>query len=175
MNLISPSQYGFRKAHSSYRQIWTNETIILVWCFYWLEKSRDSVDHNTLPHKLEYSGFRGVISRWFSSYLQDRTKTTQICPHVSSRIDVTCGVTQGSALRPLFVLLWVYDGSSDKFNFYRFADEKNILYANKDLKSLELIVNQELRKLLVWLTAINWLNVKENKLCNLSPIQERLT
>ena len=53
---------------------------------------------------------------------------------------------------PLLFLLWVND-VSDKFNLYRFADEKNISYANKDLKSLELIVNQELRKLLVWLTA----------------------
>ena len=50
---------------------------------------------------------------------------------------------------PLLFLLWVKD-VSDKLNFHRFADEKNILYANKDLKLLELIVNQELRKLLVW-------------------------
>ena len=40
--------------------------------------------------------------------------------------------------------------SSNKFNFYLFADDRNILYGNKNLKSLELIVNQELRKLYVW-------------------------
>ena len=90
-----------------------------------------------------------------------------------------CGVLQGSALGPLFVLLWVYDVSSDKFNFYRFVDETNILYENKDLKSLELIVNQELRKSLACLKAnnLNCLNVKGNKIkcVILSPIQERLT
>ena len=38
--------------------------------------------------------------------------------------------------------------SSDKFSFYLFADDTNILYSDKNLKSLELSVNQELKVLL---------------------------
>ena len=55
--------------------------------------------------------------------------------------------------------------SSDKLNFYLFADDTNILYANKNLKSLEQIVNQELCNLYIWLTANNLtLNIKKRQI-----------
>ena len=61
---------------------------------------------------------------------------------------------QASILGPLLFLLYINDiyVSSDKLNFYLFADDTNILHANKNLKSLEQIVNQELCNLHVWLT-----------------------
>ena len=124
-------------------------------------------------HKREYYGFRGVINKWFSSYLQGQTKTTQIGPNVSLRTDVTCGVPQGSVLGPLLFLLWVNDVSSINFNFYRFADETN--NANKNLKSLELIVNQELRKLLVWLTANRLIERKRKQtVCTFKPYSRKI-
>ena len=50
----------------------------------------------------------------------------------------------------------------DKFNFYTFADDANILYADKDIKSLETLVNFELRKVSNWLTANRLtLNIKK--------------
>ena len=86
---------------------------------------------------------------------------------------------QGSVLGPLLIFLYVHDIeiSSNKFNFYLFADDTNILYANKRLKSLELIVNQELRKLYVWLTANKLtLNVKQKpNFVIFCPTQKKLT
>ena len=41
--------------------------------------------------------------------------------------------------------------SSDKLNFYLFANDTNILFANKNLKSLEQIVTQELCNLHIYL------------------------
>ena len=60
---------------------------------------------------------------------------------------------QGSVLGPLLFLLNINDiyVSSDKLNFYRFADDTNILYANQNLKSLVQIVNQELCNLRIYL------------------------
>ena len=43
-----------------------------------LNKAFDTVDHKILLHKLDDYGFCGVINKWFSSYLQGRTKKTQI-------------------------------------------------------------------------------------------------
>ena len=54
-----------------------------------------------LLHKLDQYGFRGHINIWLSSYLQGRRRTTQIGPHISKRLDSTCGVPQGSVLGPL--------------------------------------------------------------------------
>jgi len=43
--------------------------------------------------------------------------------------------------------------SSKKFDFYLFADDTNLLYAEKDLNKLEVVVNEELLKLCKWLNS----------------------
>ena len=60
--------------------------------------------------------------------------------------------------------------------FFLFADDTNILYADKNLRSLELIVNQELCKLYDWLTANKvTLNVKKTNFVIFSPAQRKFT
>ena len=71
-------------------------------------------------HKLDHYGFRGVINKWLSSYLEGRTQTTQIGSFVSKSKNTTCGVPQGSVLGSLLFLIYVNDiqESSDKLNFF---------------------------------------------------------
>ena len=85
-----------------------------------LKKAFDTVDHKILLHKLDHYGFRGVINKWFSSYLEGRTQTTQIGSFISKRKNISCGVPQGSVLGPLLFLIYVNDiqESSDKLKFF---------------------------------------------------------
>ena len=75
------------------------------------------------------------MNDWFHSYLSDRIQSTQIGPDISQKQPMTCDVPQGSVIGPLLFLLYVNDihCSSDKLAFYLFADDTNLLYADKYL------------------------------------------
>ena len=183
-DIISPAQYGFRKAHSNQnaildivRTIQENMGKRLFSCgvFIDLKKAFDTVDHKILLHKLDDYGFRGVINKGFSSYLEGRTQTMQIGSFI--RKNTTCGMPQGSVLGPLLFLIYVNDiqESSDKLKFhFLFADDSIAVYADKNLKSLESTVNQELCKLFDWLMANKLtLNIKKTYFVILRPAQRQ--
>ena len=80
-SLISKSQFGFRKQHSTIRPIIQfqnfitktlnhREHAIAVFCD--LRKAFDTVDHGILLKKLFNMGIRGAELEWFSSYLTNR-------------------------------------------------------------------------------------------------------
>ena len=102
--------------------------------------------------KLNDYGFRGLINDWFSSYLKNRTQTTQVGHHISDITVIRCGVPHGSVLGPLLFLLYVNDihRCSNKFEFSFYADDTNILYADPNLKDLETTVNNKLQNLCNW-------------------------
>ena len=92
-NLIYSSQYGFRKGHSTQHAtldivnaIQANMNQGLYYCgvFIDLKKAFDTVDHNILLDKLNFN-FRGLISQWFSSYLNNCIQTTQIADHITNK------------------------------------------------------------------------------------------
>jgi len=56
----------------------------------------NTVDLAILRDELNHYGFHGIMNKWFLSYLQDQTQTTQVGPHISERTLVTFGVPQGS-------------------------------------------------------------------------------
>jgi len=130
-----------------YTQIWTSDYSHVVF----LKKAFGTVNHNyTLLHiNLNTMAFVAWLTGDFFLLTMPNSNNSNIGLHVSSRIDITCVVPWDSVLGPLLFLLYISNIqiSSGKFKFYPFAGDTNILYANKNLKSLELIVNQELRKL----------------------------
>ena len=77
---------------------------------------------------------------------------------------------------PLLFLLYVNDiyRSSAKLAFYLFADDTN-LYADKNLRTLELVVNSEMHKVYEWLTANKLtLNIKKLNFIIFHPHQKKI-
>ena len=127
--------------------------------------------------KLHHYGIRGIINAWFSSYLSCRTQSTQIGSTVSNKETIVCGVPQGSVLGPLLFLIYVNDmhRSSNKLDFYLFADDTNLLYADKDLNNLETIVNEELLRLCEWLNSHKLsLNIAKSNFVIFHPYQHKV-
>ena len=159
--LLYNGQYGFRENMSTQHaildivnSIQSNMDNKLFTCGIFLDfkKAFDTVDHSILLRKLYHYGIRGPVNEWFSSYLNGRVQTTQIDKQISSKRNVLTGVPQGSVLGPLLFLIYINDiyNSSKKLSFYLFADDTNLLYADKDLKSLESVINIELQKVCDW-------------------------
>ena len=98
-----------------------------------LKKAFDTVDHSILLNKLNYYRVRGTVNDCFSSYLFKRTQTTEINSFISDKEIVPCGVPQGSVLGSLLFLIFINDipNSSKKLNFVLFADDTNMLYADR--------------------------------------------
>ena len=185
--LLYEAQYGFRENFSTQHAILdivdtiqTNMDKKMFTCGIFLDfkKAFDTVNHVILLDKLHYYGVRGIVHEWFSSYLANRTQTTHIDnDHISSKKNSVTGVPQGSVLGPLLFLIYINDIylCSNKLGFYLFADDTNLLYADKDLKSLETTVNAELKNVCNWLNANKLtINAKKSNFVIFRPRQKRI-
>ena len=172
-NMISSKQFGFRSKYSTIHAIISLTERIkelmdsghyVCGIFIDLEKAFDTVNHNILCHKLNYYGLRGNINNLIQSYLTNRKQFVSIKGVNSDTMDVNCGVPQGSSLGPLLFLIYIND-----FRFClkqtetgHFADDTYILYASKKLKSLEVVINSELKLVTNWLR-LNRLSLNAKK------------
>ena len=185
-NVLYESQYGFHECRSTDHAIldivnkiqsYMDKGMFSCGVFIDLQEAFDIVDHAILLQKLFHYGVRGIVNDWFSSYLINRVQTTQIGSHVSEKQNTLCGVPQGSVLGPLLFLIYVNDiyKASNTLEFFLFVDDTNLLYANKNLRSLETVMNDELLKIVDWLTANKLsLNVKKTNYIIFDPYQKRL-
>ena len=84
---------------------------------------------------------------WFESYLSNRQQFITYGNKQTNIETITCGVLQGSILAPLLFLILVND--LHKVTKYldpiMFADNTNIFYSHKNIKTLFQIVNSELK------------------------------
>ena len=104
---------------------------------------------------MEHHGVRGIALDWFTSYLSHRKQYVSVNGHTSEYLNISCGVPQGLVLRPLLFLIYINDlpSVSKYLRFHLFADDTNIYFEAKDLKTLQKIMNRELRHVKKWLEA----------------------
>jgi len=80
--------------------------------FFDIKKSFDSVPHRLLLHKLQGHGIDAYLLRWISGYLTDRTQAVILNGTTSQSLPVLSGVSQGSILGPLLLIILMSDINS---------------------------------------------------------------
>lgn len=165
--LLTDCQHGFRENHSTetailqftegiYKHLENKHYVAGV--FIDLSKAFDSLNHHILLHKLEHIGIRGVPLNLFKSYISDRSQSVFCNAASSSSKTLSTGVPQGSILGPLLFLIYIDDivKASTKFKYTIYADDTNLLIADKNLFNLHSNLTTELGNISKW--------IKDNKL-----------
>ena len=117
-SLISNSQFGFRSKMCTsdaicefldYVYSAIDDRAYVTCIFLDFTKAFDTFYHGILIRKLEEYGIRGLINRWFNSYLENRQQFVSVNSAFSSRSVIKRGVPQGSILGPLLFILYIND------------------------------------------------------------------
>jgi hypothetical protein len=135
--LLSDSQFGFRKFHSTATALldcindWyvnLDRKMFNLVVLIDLKKAFDTVDHQILLRKLELYGIKGQALSFLNSYLSNRSQKCQINGFLSSEKVIRCGVPQDSILGPSFFLLYINDLPQclSKTKPRLFADDTNL-------------------------------------------------
>ena len=129
-----------------------------------LSKAFDTVNHDILIKKLEFYGVRGLVNKWFSSYLSNRRQFVSVNNISSDELTISCGVPQGSVLGPLLFLIYVNDfaNCSKLLEFNLYADDSNLFYKSNTLLALQTDLNKELAEVYKWL-CVNKLSLNIKK------------
>ena len=129
-----------------------------------MEKAFDTVNHKILCDKLDFYGLRGNINKLLQSYLSNRKQYVSLNGFDSEVKDVNCGVPQGSSLGPLLFLLYINDFRLclSETSSGHFADDTFIIYNSKKTKTIETIINTELKHVVKWLR-LNRLSLNASK------------
>ena len=172
-DILYKKQFGFQEKHSTEHAILqlidqvnnSFERYTLGICID-LSKPFDTIDHKILISKLKNYGVRGNHLKWFKSYLNNRKQFIAYNNKYTSFETITCGVPQGSILRPLLFLIYVNDLNqvSNILDPIMFADDTNFFHSHHQIKFLFETVTCELKNISQWFRANKLLNIKKQSI-----------
>lgn len=171
-NIINRNQYGFQKKSSSlsavisivnYLQIGISACrakgmdAIGACLFIDLEKASNTIPHDILLYKLYRYGVRDELHEVLRDYLHERRQYVEIDHHLSQEKTNYVGfsIPQGSALGPLFFLLFINDIFQLKLHgkLILYADDTAIVYVETDPDDLRVKMEHDIKLLNRWFTA----------------------
>ena len=170
-NLLSPTQFGFRKGLS------TRDAIVLITekiydalnegdgsfninVYIDFQKAFDTVDHTILLNKLSMYGITGSTNALLKNYLSNRYQSVRIGSSLSPPLQITKSVPQGSVLGSLLFLFAINDlpNVSNIFTSILYADDLALSVTCKSINECNQLCNAELRKIFEW-SASNKLSI----------------
>ena len=102
----------------------------------------------------EHYGIRGLALERVKIYFSERAQFVEFNNVRSSPQEISCGVSQGSILGPLFFILYINDlNNASLLDVILFADDTNLFISHNDPGYLNDTLNRELNKLSTWFAA----------------------
>ena len=117
-----------------------------------LSKAFDTVNHDILINKLNFYGITAHSNKLFQSYLENWKQFVNVNAIDANLLPLTCGVTQGSILGPIYFFIYVNDAQfvTRAIHLLLHADDMNLLYKHKEIER----IGEELESLYeIWLLA----------------------
>ena len=91
------------------------------------KKVFDEVPHRRLLAKVRACGVAGQVDNWIANWVSDRKQRVAVSGRMSCWEDVSSGVSQGSVLRPLLLMIYINDlANGVKSKLSKFADDSKL-------------------------------------------------
>lgn len=169
--LISENQHGFVKGRSTVTNLLVYKNYLCksfaaggqVDSIYTdFTKAFDKVNHRLLRNTLVSYGIHGNLLRWLTSYLNNRSQLVALRGYLSSPIDVTSGVPQGSHLGPVLFVVFINDLIKNiSSDCLLYADDLKIFRTIKSSEDCD-ILQKDLNAVSHWCKAnLMYLNIEK--------------
>ena len=159
-NVISDRQFGFRPMHSTihpllltrhFIEMAKNQKLYTIVISIDLKSAFDVLQSSsTLIEKFSHYGLDENATKWLKSFFTDRRQKVTWQNSESSMTSLhNISVVQGSSIGPGAFNTYVNDiQDASNFTIIQFADDGQFLLSNKNLDSLIINANNELKKIL---------------------------
>ena len=88
---------------------------------------------------------------WIKNYSASRNQRVFVNGVLSDELPLNAGVPQGSVLGPLLFLIYINDIADNLLGKMRlYADDTSLSYSSPEIAQIEIVLNNDLKKLKEW-------------------------